>query len=96
MYENHYDYLNKHLKVFFDALGIPYSPGIIGAHGDKAYGYRGEWKDAGIPFHKGVAVYLLTHENPFSKEVRDTPNGWVAPVDWVVQNYHRFKDKLPD
>jgi hypothetical protein len=69
--------------------------GGIVAHGDKCYSYRSEWESKGIPFEHGVAIYLLTYLRPYSKEVRETSNGWVAPKDWVIANYHKFVNHLP-
>lgn len=96
---NHYKYCEKHLATFLSSLGIniDYS-GLIGAHGDKCYSYRSEWEESGIPFPHGVAIYLLSGIRPYSKEVRQTENGWVAPDDWVLENYeggHGFKNHLP-
>lgn len=53
-------------------------------------------KKNNIPFQQGVAIYMLSKIYPYSKEVRATDNGWVALVDWVVNNYHRFKQKLEE
>lgn len=94
---SHYDWLEKHFKAFALAVGVgwAWADGIISAHGDKCYNYRGIWQEAGIPFSHGVAIYLLTYLNPFAKEVRETKDGWVAPADWVVRNYGRFKEHLP-
>jgi len=95
--ENHYDYLQKHLPEFFKAVGVSWdnNTGIISAHGDKAYGYKEKWEKAGIPFPQGVAIYLLSYCTPYAKEVRETSNGWVAPKDWVIDNWDRFKRHLP-
>lgn len=95
--ENHYDYLNQHLLDFFQSVGLTEGQhrGIIGAHGDKAYSYRYEWEQNGIPFPHGVALYLLTYCYPFDLEVRETEWGWVAPKDWVILNYSRFQHCLP-
>ena len=94
---NHYKWLDEHLMDFFEELGLNtdwYNRGIIGAHGDKCYGYASKWEDAGIPFPHGVAIYFLTYIDPWAKETRETVNGWVDAGSWVVKNYDRFKDKL--
>jgi len=96
---SHYDWLEKHLVPFMDQLDMNtdfYNNGLIGAHGDKCYGYRYQWNEAGIPFEHGVAIYLLTYCNPFSKEVRETDAGWVDPGKWVKDNYPRFKQFLTE
>lgn len=94
---SHYDYLEKHFVSFAKAVGATgcVNNGIISAHGDKFYGYKDGFKEAGIPFEKGVAIGLLTYLNPFANECRDTPKGWVAPVDWIISNKERFLHLLP-
>jgi hypothetical protein len=94
---SHYDYLDKHLPDFFKALGLDWEThrGIIQAHGDKCYSYRQEWEEAGIPFAHGVALYLLTYCYPFDVGVRQTDWGWVAPKQWVIEQYPRYGQHLP-
>jgi hypothetical protein len=94
---NHYEYLDKHLPKFFESVGVSFenNAGIITAHGDKCYSYRGKWSDAGIPFEHGVAIYLLTYVRPFSQECRETENGWKDPCEWVIENYEKFSLLLP-
>lgn len=89
---NHYNWLEKHFPEFLEKIGLDFAncPGIVGAHGDKCYGYRYIWKEKGIPFHHGAALYLLTYLSPYNKEVRETDNGWVAPDQWVIDNYSKF------
>lgn len=95
---SHYLWLNKHLPGVFQKLGIDWdhNEGIVVAHGDKCYSYEHTWKEKGIPFPHGVAMYLLTQCLPYSAEVRQTPNGWVSPFDWIANNYEKFKAILPD
>lgn len=94
---NHYDYLTKHLPKFFEDVGVSwdYNAGIIGAHGDKCYSYENRWKEANIPFEKGVAIYLLSYTREYGNEVRKTVNGWVDPCSWVISNRDRFIHHLP-
>lgn len=98
-YDNHYNYLSEHLADFLRQM-VPIrrisSRGLISAHGDKCYGYRDLWEKAGIPFHKGVAIYLLTYCRPYSQEVRETEKGWVQTENWIVENKDRFLPFLPD
>jgi hypothetical protein len=99
LYKNHYDYCDKTLANFWDALGINYhnkfSPeGITTAHGDKCYSYKDIWEKNGISFNHGVAIYLLSYIKPYSTEVRETSNGWVDPCEWVINNYTKFKPFL--
>lgn len=101
-YSSHYKWLDKYLPVFFAKLNIiPNHPastaGIISAHGDKCYTYRDKWEKAGVHFFHGVAIYLCSYLNRYSDEVRDTPNGWVDPSQWVIDNYregHKFAELL--
>lgn len=97
---NHYDWLEKNLdgiwKAIFDkGLSKSGNAGIIIAHGDKCYQYRDKLKSEGIPFHHGIAIYLLSYVKPYANEVRETDRGWVAPIDWVINNYRRFEEYLP-
>ena len=95
---NHYDYLEKHLPAFLDSVGKGdwvSARGLISAHADKCSGYRQRWEQAGLHFFHGVAIYLLSYLYPFSTEVRETKKGWVAPVDWVIENKDRFLPHLP-
>jgi len=96
LFLSHYDWLRAHWLDFVAKVGTtnPQDLGILAAHGDKAYGFKSKWADAGIPFNHGVAIYLLSRCRPYSEEVRSTPSGWVSPDDWVIQNYPRFRDFL--
>jgi hypothetical protein len=95
---SHYDYLEEHLFPFMEAVGVDteWCGGIISAHGDKAYGYDRRWEEHGIPFPHGVAIYLLTFVRPYGQEVRKTDGGWVDPAEWVIDNYARFQEHLPE
>lgn len=100
MYEdNHYKYLEKVLPTFFNEVGVrggwSWNAGIIVAHGDKGYGYRYAWGKEGIPFNRGMAIFLLTYTYPFGQECRNYVDGeWVNGDTWVVRNYDKFKDTL--
>lgn len=95
-FDNHYDWLREYLWDFLEAVdvNVDFCGGIISAHGDKCYGYKHQWAEAGIPFEHGVAIYLLTFVAPYGHEVRQRDDGWVNAADWVVDNYDRFKDHL--
>lgn len=95
---SHYDWLNKHIVSFFNSLGLDgedFKGMIVGA-GDKCYGYEDKWAKAGICFEHGVAIYFLTYLQPWSKEVRETDKGFIAPSNWVIDNYPKFKDQLDE
>jgi hypothetical protein len=96
-FRSHYDWLEKHLPEIFRKAGIEWAPnaGIIGAHGDKAYGYQDRWEKAGIHFYHGVALYLMTYCQPYSQTCRETLNDWVDPGQWVINNYKKLKHLLP-
>jgi hypothetical protein len=97
---NHYDYLDKNFFDFLRKLGLSEDTiegncGIVRAHGDKGYGYRYFWEEKGIPFHKGMALYLLSYIRPFSKTCRETEKGWVDPGKWVVKKANELMYLLP-
>lgn len=97
--KNHYEWLDENFSKFLENLGHEEQwetcPGIITAHGDKCYGYRRNWENAGIPFAHGVAIYLLSYLRPWDIETMETEHGWVDVCKWVVNNYERFKPYLP-
>ncbi len=93
---NHYDYLERVLPGLFKSLGIQgENNGIIAAHGDKFYSYKVVFENAGLTFCQGAALMILTYVFPYSRESRQTTNGWVAPIDWVITNKDRFVHLLP-
>lgn len=96
---SHYKWLRLHLKDFMVKCNIRedliYVDGILSSSGDKCYGFEKMWRDNGIPFCHGIAIYLLTIFKPYSKECRNTDNGWVDPEKWVIDNYNHFKPFLP-
>ena len=97
--DSHYAWLEENLDAFFISLGMDIerygnARGWNIAHGDKCYQYRDRWAQHGIPFPHGVAIYYLTYTSQYGKESRETDNGWVAPCDWVIDNYTRFKPHL--
>lgn len=97
---NHYKWLENNLPTFFNAIGlnqyIKYCDSIITADADKCYSYKSIWQENNIPFYHGIALYLITKISPYNKEVRETVNGWVSPCNWVIDNYNRFKEYLPE
>jgi hypothetical protein len=96
---SHYKYLDIAFPMFLKNIGYgdkwEWNCGIVTAHGDKGYCYRDDWEEHDIPFHEGMAVYLLTYMNPWANEVRNTDNGFVDPREWVINNYDRFKNDIP-
>lgn len=94
--ESHYDWLFKHLPTIIQNLGLRDSiMGAIVGDGDKCWSWQDQWKEAGIPFPHGVAMYILSKTRPWSEEVRETKTGWVPVYDWIVNNYSRFKEHFP-
>ena len=96
---SHYAWLEANLDSFFMGLGLDMerhgsARSWNQAHGDKCYTYRDVWDEHGIPFPHGVAIYFLTYIAPYSKESRETEQGWVDPYKWVIANYERFKPLL--
>lgn len=84
----HYDYLEMVLPAFWKAvfgktLEETHFDGIEVAHGDKAYGYRTKWLDAGLSFNRAVMLYLLTYT-----EKLDCPKHESSA--WVIKNYPAY------
>ena len=95
---SHYDYLTENLYPFLREAGcedVDYAGGLIAAHGDKSYGYFFMCEAVGIPKEHCAAMHLMTYLRPFAREVRDTPDGFVNVGEWIIENYHRFRDILP-
>jgi hypothetical protein len=86
---NHYEWLQLHLVSFFEKIGINDNDpnGMIVSHGDKAEQYKDVWLEHNIPFEQGVAIYLASYYYPYSDTVRQTKNGFVAPVNWVIEKH---------
>lgn len=87
-YESHYKYLDDHLdcfwvKVFGKTLGESWFGGIISAHGDKGYGYRRAWEEAGIPFNHGMMLFMLTYTDKITTEKSKSK-------EWIIANYNHY------
>lgn len=93
---NHYEYLELITEPVFKALGINWDAwcNVIQCHGDKCYGYKSTWKRNSIHFYRGALIYLLSYV--YEDECRQNPQGFVTPVDWVVDNYSRFMSKITE
>jgi hypothetical protein len=66
-------------------------------HGDKCYRYESYWKENGVPFEHGVAIFLLSYLRPWSESSRVDENGkWKNVKIWVVEQYQNFKSILLD
>lgn len=90
--DSHYTFIEKYGEQFSKEIGVPNIADLLSSHGDKAYGYRSDWEEAGIPFAKGVMIFLLSYINPYSYSVRNTAEGWVATDDWVIKMYESPSD----
>lgn len=91
-YKNHYDYLDKVLPVFWvkcfgKTLEQSGCAGIVVAHGDKGYQYREQWVQSGVPFFRGMLLYLLTYTNLMTHEKHHSR--WA-----VVEFYHKYRDLI--
>lgn len=86
---SHYDYLELVIdhfwkKVFGKTTSEMWMGGIITSHGDKAYGYKNEWKKSGIKFRRGMLLFLLT----YTKLLGDRPK--YESLEWTIENYSQF------
>lgn len=96
---NHYDWLDRHFGNFLKSIGIENPDeyiGLINAHGDKCYGQEFACDELNILFEHYAAIYLVTYLQPFSRLVRDTENGFVAPHKWIFENYENFECYLKE
>lgn len=87
-FTNHYDYLEVMLEPFW-LLVFGKTPsqmmcgGIVGAHGDKGYGYRSTWEENDISYQRGMLLYLLT----YTKEMTEDK---CKSRDWVIDKYKHY------
>ena len=70
---NQYDYCEAILntfwkKVFGKTAADMWCGGIVTSHGDKAYSYKRKWEKQGIPFERGVLLFLLTYTSEMDRE----------------------------
>jgi len=81
-FNNHYDYLKVMLEpfwlqVFGKTPNQMMCGGIVGAHGDKGYGYKTFWEECEISFQRGILLYLLTYTNEMDLE-KSKSGVWVT------------------
>jgi len=95
VFRSHYDYCDAMLekfwlKVFHKTPDEMWCSGITGSHGDKCYSYKRDWEEAGIEFHHGVLLFLLT----YTQALGDTPKH--ESCQWVIDNYPLYKPMIDD
>ncbi len=88
-WEGHYKFLDRYLNAFwllvFDkSLQETWCSGIAVAHGDKCGQYQSAWLKAGIPFHEGAMLYMLTYTSEMDMEK------WFS-MEWVIKNHPKYK-----
>lgn len=71
-------------EVFNKSPSEMWCGGIVSAHGDKCYGYRSEWEDAGIHFYRGTMLYFLSYTSEYKKQSR------INVSQWVIDQYPNF------
>lgn len=84
---NHYKMIEFVGPKFSEFLCVPNITLNLSCDGDKTRQYKTKWEEAGVPFVQGTMIYLLSKEKGWCDTVRDTPHGWVAPEDWVIDQY---------
>lgn len=87
-YFGHYDYLEFVVDEFWELVfgkitSEMHCAGIIGAHGDKGYGYKTDWEEANIPFNHGILLFLLTYTKVMDKKKYES-------CQWVIDNYPKY------
>ena len=85
---SHYDYLDRMLnpfwkEVFGKTANEMWCGGIVGAHGDKCYGYKRAWAKHDIHFFRGALLFLLTYTKVMDREKH-------LSEKWVVDNYSKY------
>jgi hypothetical protein len=85
---NQYKYCDAVLNAFWKLVfgktaSEMWCGGIVGAHGDKAYGYKKQWEKAGIPFNHGVLLFLLTYTSEIDREK-------CGSDQFVIDKYHHY------
>ena len=84
----HYKYIEKHGKVFSDALSIADVTKSLVADGDKCRQYRDEWEEDGVPFVIGAMIYIASKESKYCLTVRQVEDTWVDVSQWVIDKFH--------
>lgn len=90
MFKNSDDYVAEYGPIFSRYLEVENVAGMLTAHGDKARQYRDRWLSEGLCYGKACLLHLLSYTAEYAGQVRQTRNGFVPPVDWVIKTY---KDK---
>lgn len=91
---NHYKYLDYvwedfHKAVFGKTASESFRGGMIGAHGDKVYGYCDDWEEKNIPFYRGALLFLLTY-------IESEMVGYTKPQssEFVINKYQHYLPKI--
>lgn len=92
--ENHYNYLHYmwedfHKAVFGKTASESFRGGMIGAHGDKVYGYCDEWEEKNIPFYRGALLYLLTYIESEMVGYKKSQSS-----EFVIDKYQHYLPKI--
>lgn len=87
---NHYEYLSLiwndfHKLVTGKTANESFRGGMVSAHGDKAYGYGSDWEDAGVPWCRGVLLFLLTYIDSELGEYRKDQSD-----QFVIDRYEHY------
>lgn len=92
---NHRDWIEFVMPVVAERLGI--NPvlvkGMEVSDGDKTEQYRDRWESAGLDYRIAAVVYCFSKVPPYSQTCRQTQNGFVEPVRWVIDNYKLFYEE---
>jgi len=62
---------------------------LLKQYGYKAYNYKTYWEDKGIPFERGLMLFLLSKIEPFSGTVGKVGDTYVREEEWVVEMYQK-------
>ena len=91
---NHYKYLDYvwedfHKAVFGKTATESFRGGMIGAHGDKVYGYCDDWEEKNIPFYRGALLFLLTYIESEMVGYKKSQSS-----EFVINKYQYYRPKI--
>lgn len=79
-------WFNDSSAVYYNEISDAFAQDVMARLNIDITNYRNQ-----ATFYRLAFMYLLTYIPPFSKEVRNTKNGWVTPENWAIVKIHETK-----